>query len=78
MLTAEHLHKTYPDTGRTALRDVSFTLPNTGLVLLKGESGSGKSTLLSAISTLEEADKGRSPLTIKSSPLFQRKRNKNI
>ena len=45
MLTAEHLHKTYPDTGRTALRDVSFTLPNTGLVLLKGESGSGKSTL---------------------------------
>ena len=58
MIKAIHLFKTYPDTGRTALRDVSFTLPNTGLVLLKGESGSGKSTLLSAISTLEEVDKG--------------------
>ena len=31
MIKAIHLFKTYPDTGRTALRDVSFTLPGRAL-----------------------------------------------
>lgn len=42
----------------TALKDVSFTLPSTGFVYLKGESGSGKSTLLNILGGLDSYDKG--------------------
>jgi len=41
-----------------ALRNVSFALPNNGLVAIKGESGSGKSTLLNLLGTLEEPSEG--------------------
>ena len=42
----------------TALEDISFTLPRTGFVYLKGESGSGKSTLLNILGALDSYDKG--------------------
>ena len=41
-----------------ALNDVSFELPNKGMVFILGKSGSGKSTLLNAISGLTKVDKG--------------------
>lgn len=36
----------YPDSPAKVLHDINLTLPNKGLVLVKGISGSGKSTLL--------------------------------
>lgn len=41
-----------------ALRGISFTLPDTGMVFLLGRSGSGKSTLLHILSGLESFDTG--------------------
>ena len=41
-----------------ALNDVSFELPNKGMVFILGKSGSGKSTLLNVISGLTKVDKG--------------------
>lgn len=40
------------------LNDVSFTLPDKGLVAIFGKSGSGKTTLLNIIGGLDKADKG--------------------
>jgi len=42
-----------------ALSDISFKLPNTGLIALFGENGCGKTTLLNVISTLDTDYKGR-------------------
>ena len=41
-----------------ALRGVSFTLADTGMVFFLGKSGSGKSTLLNVLSGLDKADEG--------------------
>ena len=41
-----------------ALNDVSFTLPDKGMVFIVGKSGSGKSTLLNIIGGLDSATKG--------------------
>ena len=41
-----------------ALRDVTLTLPNTGLVFVLGKSGSGKSTLLNLIGGLDTITSG--------------------
>lgn len=40
------------------LNDISFTLPDKGLVAIFGKSGSGKTTLLNIIGGLDKADKG--------------------
>lgn len=42
----------------TALDDVSFTLPDEGLVFVVGKSGSGKSTLLNLLGGLDRATSG--------------------
>lgn len=60
-MKVENLSKTYRTKGAPpvqALRGVSFTLPDTGMVFLLGRSGSGKSTLLHILSGLESFDAG--------------------
>ena len=56
MIEVKHLQKVY-DKGRRgenkALRDVSFTLPDTGFVCLVGPSGCGKTSLLNAVGGLD-------------------------
>ena len=57
----ENLSKTYRAKGAPpvqALRNVSFSLPEKGMVFLLGRSGSGKSTLLHILSGLENFDEG--------------------
>ncbi len=60
MITIEHLYKIYEDkSGQTnALTDVSFTLPETGLVFILGKSGSGKTTLLNMLGGMDSPTKG--------------------
>jgi phosphonate transport system ATP-binding protein len=58
MLQIEHLTKIYPD-GTVALRDVSFTVPESEFLVVIGLSGSGKSTLLRCINRLIEPTEGR-------------------
>ena len=41
-----------------ALNDVSFDLPEVGMIFILGKSGSGKSTLLNVLSGLDKVDKG--------------------
>ena len=41
-----------------ALNDISFTLPDTGMVFVIGKSGSGKSTLLNLIGGLDSITSG--------------------
>ncbi len=43
-----------------ALKNVSFSLADTGMVFFLGKSGSGKSTLLNVLSGLDKADAGSS------------------
>lgn len=43
-----------------ALKNVSFSLADTGMVFFLGKSGSGKSTLLNVLSGLDKADDGSS------------------
>ena len=57
----ENLSKTYRAKGAPpvqALKNVSFSLPEKGMVFLLGRSGSGKSTLLHILSGLENFDEG--------------------
>ena len=42
-----------------ALKDISFTLPDTGMVFIVGKSGSGKSTLLNLIGGLDSVTSGK-------------------
>ena len=42
-----------------ALNDISFDLPEVGMIFILGKSGSGKSTLLNVLSGLDKVDKGR-------------------
>src|SRR5438309_7796485 len=57
-LRVEHLTKIYPD-GTTALRDVSFDVPDGQFVVIIGLSGSGKSTLMRCINRLIEPTSGK-------------------
>ena len=43
---------------KAVLRDVSFTVPEGGTLVLTGDSGSGKTTLLRLILGLEAPDQG--------------------
>ena len=57
----KNLCKTYDTkTGEKvhALKDISFDLPDTGVVVILGKSGSGKSTLLNILSGLDRFDSG--------------------
>lgn len=61
MIEVRHLNKTYDRGSRNAnhvLRDLSFTLPDTGFVCIVGESGCGKTSLLNAVGGLDRFDSG--------------------
>ena len=56
MIELRHLTKIFKSKNKqkvTAVNDVSFVLPNKGLVFVVGKSGSGKTTLLSLIGGLD-------------------------
>ena len=61
MIRVENLKKVYnakKDKPCTALRGVSFTLPERGMVFVVGKSGSGKSTLLKLLGGLDSVTEG--------------------
>lgn len=61
MIEVNHLSKTFGSKftrKNCVLNDVSFTLPDKGLVAIFGKSGSGKTTLLNIIGGLDVQDKG--------------------
>jgi ATP-binding cassette subfamily B protein len=55
----EHVTFTYPETGITALEDVSFRIPSGQRFALFGRTGSGKSTLAELLMRLYDPQKGR-------------------
>ena len=61
MIVVKNLTKVYKTRGREvrALDNVSFTLPDSGMVFIVGKSGSGKSTLLNMISGLDKFTSGQ-------------------
>ena len=61
MIVIKNLNKTfYPNTERAfvALDDITLTVKENELIILKGVSGSGKSTLLSIIASLQKPTSG--------------------
>ena len=61
MIEVKNLTKIYEDKNKQsfkALDNVSFTLPNTGMVFILGKSGSGKSTLLNMLGGLDKITSG--------------------
>jgi ATP-binding cassette subfamily B protein len=58
---------TYPDTGITALKDVSFTVKPGETLAIVGNTGSGKSTILELIGRLYDVEEGM--LKIDSTPI---------
>jgi len=61
MITINNLNKIFhPHTARsfTALEDITLTIKENELIILKGVSGSGKSTLLSIIASLQKPTSG--------------------
>lgn len=61
MITVNKLTKVYYGTDKkslTALKNISFSLPDKGLVFITGKSGSGKSTLLNMLGGLDSITKG--------------------
>lgn len=59
-LTVSHVSKSFPSAGgpHHVLRDVSFELPEGGILCLVGPNGSGKTTLLKTIATLLSPEEG--------------------
>jgi putative ABC transport system ATP-binding protein len=60
MIIVKNVTKTYGTNGNsfTALRDVSFTVPDSTSVAIVGKSGSGKSTLMHVMSGLDRPQNG--------------------
>lgn len=61
MIEIKNLRKVYKMKKRNdvvAINDVTFTLPDKGMVFIVGKSGSGKSTLLNMIGGLDSANSG--------------------
>ena len=61
MIELRHITKTYGKKHNqfTALRDITFTIPEGASVAIVGKSGSGKSTLMHAISGLDRPQTGQ-------------------
>ena len=57
-ITFKNVSFTYPDTGITALRDVSFHVPAGGTLAVVGHTGSGKSTLADLIGRMHDPTSG--------------------
>ena len=60
MITLNNIKKTFRSNGNKveALKGVTLTLPDNGIVILLGESGSGKTTLLRILLGLEKPNSG--------------------
>lgn len=60
MIELKNVSKSYISAaGRTELfKDLSVTLPESGLIFIVGKSGSGKTTLINLLGGLDSADKG--------------------
>lgn len=58
MLKLENISKTYPNSTRKILDNLSFEINEGDSIAIVGPSGVGKSTLLNTISTLDNVDKG--------------------
>ena len=61
MISVKNLTKVYKTKHKEvrALNNVSFTLPDTGMIFIVGKSGSGKSTLLNMLSGLDKFTSGK-------------------
>lgn len=73
MIELKNLHKSYTvKKGKTveALKGISVTLPDTGMVFILGKSGSGKSTFLNVVGGLDTFDSGDLVLFGRSSKDF--------
>ncbi len=76
MLELKNITKTYqPKSGAPvqALKDVSLSFEDKGMVFVLGKSGSGKSTLLNIIGGLDFADSGEISIDGKSTKQFKEK-----
>ena len=86
MIRVDSLNKTYDRGSRNAhrvLRDLSFTLPDTGFVCIVGESGCGKTSLLNAVGGLDRFDSGviatdRVAVSRSGSREMERERNRSF
>ncbi len=86
MIEVKNLNKTYDRRRPTAnhvLKDVSFTLPDTGFVCILGPSGCGKTSLLNAIGGLDRFDNGRMgtqdvSVTRYGTSAYERERNRSF
>ena len=61
MITLKNIQKTYRSKNKKqtiALKNVSLSLPDNGLVFILGKSGSGKTTLLNILGSLDSFDSG--------------------
>lgn len=58
MIKFDNVTKRYNNTGVTALRNVSFTIPKGDFVFLIGSTGAGKTTISRLIQGLEDFDRG--------------------
>lgn len=61
MIEVINVNKNFKAKNKTlvkALKDVSFTLPNKGLIFITGKSGSGKSTILNILGTIDKPSSG--------------------
>ena len=62
MISVRNLVKVYKSKRKSscvALNEVSFDLPNKGMIFVLGESGSGKSTLLNILGGLDDFTSGQ-------------------
>lgn len=76
MIEIKQVSKVYNSKTKTktiALDDVSFTLPNKGLIFILGKSGSGKTTLLNILGGLDKYDSGDLIVNGKSTKKFNEK-----
>ena len=86
MIQVEKLNKTYDrhrSTANHVLKDVSFTLPDTGFVCILGPSGCGKTSLLNALGGLDSFDNGTLAtedvrVSRYGTSAYERERNRNF
>ena len=61
MIEFKNVSRTYKISNKNkvlALKDITFKLPNKGMVFILGTSGSGKSTLLNLLGLLDKPNSG--------------------